>query len=512
MAVLSANKQAAVANAKLRAIEKAIREDETPERAEIPGIPNAPIEERTRSWVHSDHTSEGGRLSKSDIGQDRIPLTSKTPVTNIVGTAFNLGPSSQRTLGQSFVASTPVRDETGTQLIETLTSANRQIVAGLARQNLPKCYPDTYSGDATLFHPWKKAFKAMIRDADVSAEQEINYLRSFTSGEVQRVVDNFRKRLLHDPVALLQDLWKELERRFGSTAVITNALLERLREASAFGNHDNAKLQEFADLCADVNSQLANLPGLACLNYPNAIWPIAERLPAPLRAKWEKEVTTYAEKNQDAYPGFANFAQLIDKQSRTKNHPNIIAGSTPTPTATPRRRERPVTRRALATNTRTAETKPEAPLKEKLWCRFHERDGHDLIECKAFAAKSLREKTEFIQKARLCFLCLTGGHQARDCRTKLSCDICGEDRHITLLHKDKESKAPKENGSKAPENIGSKCTAVCQESGGGVLCSKIMLVDISNKDKPDNTCRVYAIIDDQSNTSLISSERKKSII
>ena len=269
LAVLLANKKAAVTNAKLRAIEKAIREeDETPARVEIPGIPNTPIEERTRSWVHSDHASEGGHPNKSDIGHDQIPLASKTPVTNIVAMASNLGPSSQRVLCQSFITSTPVRDETGTQLIETLTSANRQIIAGLARQNLPKCYPHTYSGDATLFHPWKKAFKAMKRDTDMSAEQEMNYLRSFTSGEVQRVVNNFRKRQLHHPVALLQDLWKELERRFGSTAVITNSLLERLREASAFGNHDNSKLQEFADLCADVNSQLANLPRLACLNYP----------------------------------------------------------------------------------------------------------------------------------------------------------------------------------------------------------------------------------------------------
>ena len=498
LAVLSANKKAAVANAKLRAIENAIREEETPERVEIPGIPNVPIEERTRTWVHTQQESEGA------VDHNK----SKTAIKNVVSTATNLGSSPQRALGQPFVASTPLRDETGTQLIDTLTSTNRQIVAGLARQSLPKCHPDTYGGDATLFHPWKKAFQAMIRDADVSAEQEINYIRSFTNGEVQRVVDNFRKRQLRDPVALLRDLWKELERRFGSTAVITNVLLERLREASAFGNHDNAKLQEFADLCADVNSQLATLPGLACLNYPNAIWPIAERLPAPLRAKWEKEVATYAEKNQDAYPGFDNFAQLINRHARTKNHPNIMAGSmqTPGPMTTPRRRETPVSRRTFTTNTRMAETKPEALPKEKLWCRFHERDGHDLTECKAFTAKSLREKTEFIQKARLCFLCLTDGHQAKDCRTKPSCDICGDNRHITLLHKDKDTKTPKEMGSKAPADIGSKCTAVCRESGGGVSCSKIMLVDVSNKNKPDNKCRVYAIIDDQSNTSLISSE------
>ena len=72
---------------------------------------------------------------------------------------------------------------------------------------------------------------------------------------------------MRDPVALLSELWGELERRFGSAAVISNTLLERLRNAATFGEHDNDNLQQFADLCADVEGQVAYLPGLACL-YP----------------------------------------------------------------------------------------------------------------------------------------------------------------------------------------------------------------------------------------------------
>jgi len=49
------------------------------------------------------------------------------------------------------------------------------MIAGLARQSLPRCQPNTFDGDPTLFHPWKAAFKAMIRDVDISPEQELNY-------------------------------------------------------------------------------------------------------------------------------------------------------------------------------------------------------------------------------------------------------------------------------------------------------------------------------------------------
>ena len=92
-------------------------------------------------------------------------------------------------LSGSLITSTPI-NITGSQLIETLTSVNEQIVAGLARQSLPKCYPDKFNGDPTLFHPWKAAFKAMISDTNVSPVQEVNYLRRFTSGEAQKLVDN----------------------------------------------------------------------------------------------------------------------------------------------------------------------------------------------------------------------------------------------------------------------------------------------------------------------------------
>ena len=246
-----------------------------------------------------------------------------------------------RVFSGSLITSTPI-NITGSQLIEALTSVNEQIVAGLARQSLPKCHPDTFNGDPTLFHPWKAAFKAMVSDTNVSPVQEVNYLRRFTSGEAQKLVDNYRKRKQRDPSGLLSSLWAELERRFGSAAAITRVLLERMDKTAAFIDGENAKLQEFADLCADVESQISYLPGLACLNFPNAIQPIAEKLPVSLRQKWEKEITKHSEKNGGEYPGFHIFSKVVQDQARIKNNPNILAvnkrtPATPTP---PNRREK----------------------------------------------------------------------------------------------------------------------------------------------------------------------------
>jgi hypothetical protein len=157
------------------------------------------------------------------------------------------------------------------QSMEVIPATNQQLAASLLRQSLPKCHPDTFSGDVTIFHPCKNLFKAMICDADIS-----------------------------------------------------HALLGRLRDAAKFEDKDKKKLQEFDDLCADVDYQIGQLPGLRCLNYVNVIQPILRKLPASLRNKWEKQVVDYALENYDAYPTFHIFPTLVERQARIKNHPNVV--------------------------------------------------------------------------------------------------------------------------------------------------------------------------------------------
>ena len=343
----------------------------------------------------------------------------------------------------------------------------------------------------------------MVVDAHVSPMQEINYLRTYTEGDPQRLVDNFRQRIQNDPVALLNELWRELESRFGSTAVITESLLKRLKLSADFKEKEYAKLHRFADLCAHVQSQVEQLPGLACLNYPIAIQPIVEQLPRFLQTKWEKEIVDFAERNADAFPKFRNFATLIIRQAKLKNNPNVLARAKPESTAhdTPRR----PTRRALKTGVDepAAHTAPRSPeyakalvsKKSEKHCAFHDRDGHELIECKAFSAITLEERTKWIRDADLCFRCLSPGHQAKGCQKKIACSICGDERHLALLNREKG------DGDK----VTSKCTSVCN-ANGGLSCGKIVPVDVFEREYPGRSYRVYAILDEQSNSSLISSE------
>lgn len=460
IALLEADRAQAVADAKLEAIERCMEEEREQDLESREGSmkelelitkhPRKNVQDRVKDWV--------------DTHPNELPISTPEHLHE----------------RQPIASSTPARQQEWTML-ETFTATNQRLVSGLSKQSLPKCHPDIFEGEVTLFHPWKRAFKAMIDEADVTPAQEMNYLRNFTGGEVQNVVDNYRKRHHADLSVVLEELWRELERRFGNTAAITNALLERLTEKAAFAEKDLKGLQTFADLCGDVSSQLSYLPGLSCLNYPNVIRPIVEKLPSFLRAKWEKEIVTHAVKNNDAYPGFDKFASMVQRQSATKNHPNVQASGVQT--GKKAILEQPP-RRVLKTTSEEQEPKR---------CQFHDRTGHSLSECKAFNEKTTEEKSEWILKERLCFRCFDAGHVAKDCNADVTCATCNSNRHPTLLHKEKPE-----------QELKSACTSICRT--GGTSCSKIVLVDVYLNNRPEELHRAYAIVDDQSNASMISPE------
>ena len=208
-------------------------------------------------------------------------------------------------------------------------------------------------------------------------------------------------------------------------------------------------------MCADADSQLDFLPGLGCLNYPSAIGPIVENPPNFIRSKWEKRVVQYAEDHNDAYPGFKEFAAIIQEQARLKNHPNVLACTQSNHHKQRARDRKPhnsdkpeedadPNRRVLKSSMESGNiTKKNA--KEEKFCAFHQRKGHLLTECKAFENEPLEAKNDCILRAGLCFRCLSRGHRSNECTAAVKCAKCGDDRHPTILHREREQKPREKN-------------------------------------------------------------------
>lgn len=73
-------------------------------------------------------------------------------------------------------------------------------------------------------------------------------------------------------------------------------------------------------------------------------------------------------------------------------------------------------------------------------------------------------------------------------------------RHSTVLYKEKWSPSKMEN-----KTVNPKCTMLCGPTGG-MSCSKTLLVDNNSRRNPHLTKRIYAIVDKQSNSSLVTSK------
>lgn len=105
---------------------------------------------------------------------------------------------------------------------------------------------------------------------------------------------------------------------------------------------------------------------------------------------------------------------------------------------------------------------------------------------------------------------------AKDWKIAVKCKECNSDRQISALHpgsapwsqevlvKDQEHGRERENDSFL--KVTSKCTEICGDTPGPRSCSKICLVHVYPANYPDKAQKMYAVLDNQSNQSLVRSD------
>jgi hypothetical protein len=211
-------------------------------------------------------------------------------------------------------------------------------------------------------------------------------------------------------------------------------------------------------------------------------------------------VVSYAEENNNDYPGFHIFAVMMQKQAKLKNHPNVSAGEAVPERAKKNDKQGNGDRHTKVYRTETNDDDQSDERKHEKHCCYHDRKGHELLDCKAFIAKRFEEKMEWLKSVGLCFRCLSGKHRAKDCKKEVKCTECSSTRHLVILHKEKELKEKEDK--EVNEEVKSKCTSACRGNTGGLSCSKIVLVDVFTEDNPNAVHRAYAIVDEQSNASM----------
>ncbi|XP_045210756.2 uncharacterized protein LOC123562171 [Mercenaria mercenaria] len=141
------------------------------------------------------------------------------------------------------------------------------------------------------------------------------------------------------------------------------------------------------------------------------------------------------------------------------------------------------------------------------FCPLHRRN-HSLNKCRAFKSKSISERKQFLKNNRICFKCCDSNrHQAKECRISVKCSDCGSSNHTGAMHV-ASSSPPQQNGGEREgtnDTVHNKCTQICG-NGHGKSCAKFVLVNVFSSENPSIVVKCYAMLDEQSNRSLVKPE------
>ena len=176
MAVLAAKKLTAVAEAKLHAIEQSILNESNSSRKHVDEDVSVTSRLRAEMWIRSQRHHQVPKATHTNSqGREAVRLNEEPhpPRDRQLRESSDMSDSDKSLLQPNVSSSVFVQQPSeernpisitnkGTKIIAVI---NDKLTASLARMNLPKCHPDLFSGNATMFHPWETSFKAMIRDA-----------------------------------------------------------------------------------------------------------------------------------------------------------------------------------------------------------------------------------------------------------------------------------------------------------------------------------------------------------
>lgn len=138
------------------------------------------------------------------------------------------------------------------------------------------------------------------------------------------------------------------------------------------------------------------------------------------------------------------------------------------------------------------------------------KGAHELNSCQEFCKKDIKERKEFTKSKGLCFGYLKQGHVSKNCKKRKTCDTC-EKLHPTSLHGDVRKEINDKNDSKPqgdPDESIVRCTKTRSTNNGYQYQISAMIVPvwISHTDNLQEEKLVYALLDDQSDTTFISQE------
>ncbi|XP_025762392.1 uncharacterized protein LOC109201783 [Oreochromis niloticus] len=370
---------------------------------------------------------------------------------------------------------------------------------------------------------WKSSFKTAIAGLDLSPGGELDLLVRYLGKDSAKQAKQMRAVNIRCPEVGLAMTWDRLEEVYGFPEAVEQALFQKVDSFPKITLKEPYKLRDLADLMLELEAAKLDgyLPGLSYLDTSRGIQAIVEKLPYNLQEKWMNIGSKYKHNYGVSFPPFTVFVNFIRTEARTRTDPSFSVRSPNQPITTERRHmherfpKEPISVHKTQVQDKADAEKSKCAVNPNKQCPIHNKP-HPLKRCRGFREKPLEERKQILKKLNVCFRCCSStDHLAKNCESEITCTECDSKNHISALHPGpapRESKSPPspqqggESDKADTQEVTSRCTEVCGEGVSARECSKITLVNVYPAGHREQTKKMYAILDDQSNRSLARSQ------
>ena len=379
------------------------------------------------------------------------------------------------------------------------------------QSRLPLPEPGIFDGDLLQYPVWLKAFETLIEGRAVKPNERLHFLGNYVKGEAKEVVDSF---LLLDSEDAYDKAKEMLKKRFGDPFAVAATCRKKLESWPKIHPNDSIALRKYSDFLVQCQKLMEKIGSLRVLNDDHENRKLVSKLPKWASNRWSRLAFNWKEQNE-VFPPFSEFVKFVVKEADIVCDPVL---SSPPPKEEdsgrtisdrnndkkPRFPRRPRDANAFTTSSNeerygTAESKPPLAVKSCFYCK----KPHDLDACPEFVKKTVSERKEFASAKGLCFGCLQHGHLSKDCKERKKCRVCKR-QHPTPFHGDyrkrEETTCDKGDSNQRPNS------AACFMNGQSKCQANSMIVPVwlSHASNPGSERLVYALLDDQSDTTFIT--------
>lgn len=413
------------------------------------------------------------------------------------------------------------------------TNITEMLVKNQQSAHLPQRDVPVFYGDPLEFRSFMKAFEHVVDSKTDNNVDKLFFLEQYTRGEPHDLVKSCQHmhpgRGYREAVRLLED-------HYGNPLKIATSLMDKLFKWPQIKSEDAKGLHSLSLFLVSCSNALEDVDYMDELDNPANMRVVVSKLPYKMKEKWRSLAFDIKEKKRTRVR-FVDLVAYVDKEAKMLNDPLFgdlqgAANERKTPVMVKMTKNVNPRGSSFATNVSLCdEDKKNENVQSKastmcnnsafsrpcLYCK----KSHNMAECIRLAEKPHKEKLEILRRSGICFGCLMKGHLSKDCKRRLTCQVCSQ-KHPSLLHIHKNEYVSKQtNTGCQTDNTGrqqevssalvSLNHAATSPTGAGDDCILSVLPVYVKSKKGTKVVETYAFMDPGSTGTFCSDALAKQL-